>query len=47
MRQWAEHGPSFGVTYLRASYRAWRKGGAWYRDNPYERAAREAEDAAD
>ena len=47
VRQWTEHGPSFGITYLRASYRAWRKGGAWYRDNPYERAARDAEDAAD
>ena len=44
VRQWRRNGPLFGITYLLASYRAWRGGGRWYRDNPYERAAREAED---
>lgn len=45
VRQWRRHGPLFGVSYLLASYRAWRRGGAWYRDNPYEVAARAAEKA--
>ncbi len=44
-RQWRRHGPLFAVRYLAASYRAWRRGGAWYRDNPYEVAARAAEEA--
>lgn len=45
VRQWRRHGPLFAIAYLLASYRTWRRGGAWYRDNPYEVAARAAEGA--
>lgn len=44
VRQWRRYGPTFAVRYLRASFRAWRGGGRWYHDNPYEQAARAAED---
>lgn len=47
VRQWREFGPTFAARYLRASFRAWRGGARWYHDNPYEVAARAAEDRPD
>lgn len=44
VRQWRRHGPTFALRYLLASFRSWRSGGGWYHDNPYEVAARAAED---
>ena len=41
-RQWAQHGAWFPVVYYAASFGAWRGGGHWYRDNPFEVAARAA-----
>ena len=42
VRQWKRHGWLFPVTYLAASVQAKRAGKHWYRDNPFEVAAREA-----
>ena len=42
VRQWQEHGWTFPIVYLAASLRGRRAGGHWYRDNPFEVAAREA-----
>lgn len=44
VRQWRRHGMAFAARYLRASYRSWRAGTGWYRSNPYEVAARGAEE---
>ena len=44
VRQWQRHGPPFAARYLRASWRAWRRGGDPYRDNAFEVAARRAAD---
>ena len=43
--QWRRYGALFAVHYLLASFMAWRRGGRWYWDNPFEIAAREASDA--
>ncbi len=46
VRQWQRYGLRFIPRYLRASWRAAsREGGDGYRDNPFEREARTAEDA--
>ena len=43
VRQWQRLGRTcFVVHYAIASFRAWRGGGHWYRDNAFEREAREA-----
>lgn len=42
VEQWQRHGLLFPVNYWLASLRALREGGHWYRDNRFERAAREA-----
>jgi hypothetical protein len=42
VRQWARHGAWFAVVYAAAALGARRGGGHWYRDNPFEIAAREA-----
>jgi hypothetical protein len=42
VRQWRRYGPGFVARYLRASWRAARAGGHWYRDNAFEISAREA-----
>jgi hypothetical protein len=42
VRQWARHGAWFGLVYVAAGLGAWRGGGHWYRDNPFEIAARKA-----
>ncbi|MEO6058652.1 MAG: hypothetical protein ABIQ05_01600 [Candidatus Limnocylindria bacterium] len=41
--QWRSHGARLPLLYLVGALRAWRAGGDWYRDNPFERAARAAE----
>ncbi len=40
VRQWRRYGPRFIARYVRASWRAWRRGGHPYRDNAFEVAAR-------
>ena len=40
VRQWRIHGLRFIPRYARASWRAVRAGGHWYRDNAYEVDAR-------
>jgi hypothetical protein len=42
VRQWGRHGLLYIPRYARASWRAMRAGGNWYRDNEYEIAARAA-----
>lgn len=42
VRQWRRHGALFAVRYGLASLRAVRTGGHWYRDNRFEREARDA-----
>ena len=42
--QWRRWGPGFVPRYVRASWRAARAGGDWYRDNAFEVAARAAGD---
>lgn len=42
VRQWNAHGIRYVARYLRASWHAWRGGGRWYWDNPFEAAARDA-----
>lgn len=42
VRQWVHHGWAFPLHYLAASFRAWRAGGSWYRDNRFEVEARAA-----
>lgn len=42
VRQWQRYGPLFIPRYARASWRAARAGGHWYRDNAFEVAARAA-----
>lgn len=42
VRQWRRHGWAFPIAYLAASLRARRARKHWYRDNPFEVAAREA-----
>jgi hypothetical protein len=42
VRQWRRHGLVFIARYARASWRARRRGGHWYRDNAFEVAARQA-----
>ncbi len=42
VRQWQRHGWTFPVRYAAASIRARRAGKRWYRDNRFEREAREA-----
>jgi hypothetical protein len=44
VEQWREHGALYAVRYLLASLKAWRRGGRWYWDNPFEIEAREAAD---
>lgn len=43
VRQWRRHGRlGYVLAYLRGSVAALAAGGHWYRDNPFEREAREA-----
>jgi hypothetical protein len=42
VRQWHRHGWTFPLRYAAASIRARRAGKRWYRDNPFEVAARDA-----
>jgi hypothetical protein len=42
VRQWARYGWRYPLLYALASLRARRTGGHWYRDNRFEREAREA-----
>ena len=45
VRQWTQHGPLlYPLRYWLSSLRAIRARGHWYRDNAFERAAREAAD---
>lgn len=46
VRQWRRHGWLFPIAYFAASLRARRSGRHWYRDNPYEVAARRAATSA-
>jgi hypothetical protein len=47
VRQWEAVGRwLYPLSYAQASLRAWRQGGHWYRDNPYEVEARAAAQAA-
>ncbi len=43
VNQWRRCGPRLPILYLVAAARAWRAGGDWYHDNPFELAARAAE----
>ncbi len=45
VRQWRHHGTRYALRYVAGSWRAWRAGGSWYRDNPFEVEARAAADA--
>ncbi len=43
VRQWRRYGRlGYVCRYAASSLRAWRAGGDWYRDNAFERAARDA-----
>lgn len=42
VRQWAEHGWRFPISYLAASLGARRAGKRWYHDNRFEVEARES-----
>jgi len=42
VRQWDRHGWTFPLAYLAAALRARRAGKSWYRDNRFEREARDA-----
>jgi len=42
VRQWDRYGVLYVARYARASWRATRAGGHWYRDNVFEVAARSA-----
>ena len=45
VRQWRRYGVMYVVRYAATSWRAWRAGRSWYRDNAFEVEARDAADA--